>query len=332
MKVEVLNITPLWVCAKAIRTAWSSHDKSDTVIYDSSADPEDCKDCNKHGEIIIGEKDKALIDRVGNKYKHSSTLEHIIIVFTVDSCNKDIISFFKNNPFSKILNEDNKNALIRTNLRVMVENKYKLRHLLYCGFKGTELEYLLLQYKIHSKFKAYKIYECGIVEKHKKTSIYDATKVPKIIKPFINKYGYAEYILSDNNLNRIHKSEHRLLGELFIPNAENKPTINHIDGNKLNNSLDNLEWATYSENERHSYDVLGKQVWNKGKKLPSGREYRGKIKTLLQYDLKGNLVREWFNPTEVQNIGGFSLKAISAVCRGKSKTHKGFIWKYKEEE
>lgn len=48
---------------------------------------------------------------------------------------------------------------------------------------------------------------------------------------------------------------HRLIGQAFIPNLENKPLINHKDGNKLNNDISNLEWATYSENNKHAYDT-----------------------------------------------------------------------------
>jgi hypothetical protein len=52
---------------------------------------------------------------------------------------------------------------------------------------------------------------------------------------------------------------HRLMAIIFIPNPLNKPCVNHKDGNKQNNNINNLEWVTYSENERHSMNVLGKK-------------------------------------------------------------------------
>lgn len=64
----------------------------------------------------------------------------------------------------------------------------------------------------------------------------------------IDRYGYRHIIL-----NRKNRNVHRLIAETFIPNPNNLPCVNHKDGNKLNNSVNNLEWCTYSENTTHAY-------------------------------------------------------------------------------
>lgn len=58
---------------------------------------------------------------------------------------------------------------------------------------------------------------------------------------------------------------HRLVAQAFIKNPKNKPTVNHINGIKADNKLDNLEWATNSENSQHSFDI-GLQKGRKGEK------------------------------------------------------------------
>lgn len=78
----------------------------------------------------------------------------------------------------------------------------------------------------------------------------------RILKQKLNQAGY--FVLHFRNTNGNGESWpqlHRLLGIAFLPNPENKPTINHKDGVKTNNSLDNLEWATMSENTQHAYDM-----------------------------------------------------------------------------
>lgn len=147
------------------------------------------------------------------------------------------------------------------------------------------------------------------------------------VKSFINKYGYVEYILTDKTGRRKHIQAHRITASLFIPNPTGKKYVNHIDGNKQNNHVSNLEWCTASENEKHSYHTLKKEVWNKGQALPSGKDYKGKIRPVQSFSVDGTPIKKYFNPTEAEQ-DGFNLKQISAVCCGNQKTHKGLVWEY----
>lgn len=92
----------------------------------------------------------------------------------------------------------------------------------------------------------------------KKTRLLDGTKgfypetcIRKEIKPEETSKGYLRVDLYDKNGNRKHFKIHRLVAKAFIPNPENKPQINHIDGNKQNNSITNLEWVTDTESKEH---------------------------------------------------------------------------------
>lgn len=76
-------------------------------------------------------------------------------------------------------------------------------------------------------------------------------------------HGYL-YVGLNSNSSQSNILVHRLVAWHFIPNPENKPTVNHKDGNKLNNHVNNLEWATHSENAKHAFDTGLKVAWNKG--------------------------------------------------------------------
>ena len=88
----------------------------------------------------------------------------------------------------------------------------------------------------------------------------------KIIKSRPSKNGYIIINLSKNGKAKTFKI-HRLVSIHFIPNPENKPQVNHKDGNKLNNSVSNLEWVTASENSLHATHIT------KENKLPSGYKF-----------------------------------------------------------
>lgn len=76
----------------------------------------------------------------------------------------------------------------------------------------------------------------------------------KSLKQSISKTGYYVVALSKNHV-AMTKKVHRLIAEAFIPNLLDKPHINHIDGNKLNNDIINLEWATHKENTQHAFRI-----------------------------------------------------------------------------
>lgn len=95
----------------------------------------------------------------------------------------------------------------------------------------------------------YTISKCGVVTNAE-------TGKPLIVG--INTQGYCHVTLG-KKLVRLH----RIIADAFIHNPEDKKTVNHIDGDKKNNSIDNLEWATYSENNKHAYDTGLKVVSNK---------------------------------------------------------------------
>ena len=79
-------------------------------------------------------------------------------------------------------------------------------------------------------------------------------EVFKKLKPYTAQNGYMVFKDKDGTHNQVH----RMVAMTFIPNPENKPNINHIDGNRQNNNVNNLEWCTQQENIQHMIEVLGK--------------------------------------------------------------------------
>lgn len=85
------------------------------------------------------------------------------------------------------------------------------------------------------------------------TGLIRSKKSNKLRKVFISDNGYPVITLSKNNKAKTFKL-HRIIANAFIPNPDNKPLINHIDSNKQNYSIENLEWCTSKENSKHAYD------------------------------------------------------------------------------
>lgn len=123
---------------------------------------------------------------------------------------------------------------------------------------------------------------------------------------------------------------HRLVAEAFIPKPKGKEFINHIDANKHNNNINNLEWCTRSENEKHA--------WNNGLKekarikvkdnLKIARNYTNNEKPVKQLDKQNNIINTWKSISEASRKTGIDTSAISKCCRGIFKQTGGYIWKY----
>jgi len=125
--------------------------------------------------------------------------------------------------------------------------------------------------------------------------------------------NYYVVVLVDDQGNKLKKSVHRLLMETFVPNPENKPHVNHIDGNKLNNSMDNLEWNTVQENTQHAVDT-------------GLMTFEFCEKEVHQYTLSGNYIGSFRSDAYAQEITGVAKQNISKNTLGKRPNAGGYQW------
>lgn len=141
-----------------------------------------------------------------------------------------------------------------------------------------------------------------------------------IIKQTINRSGYYQVCLHKNNKKK-NMLVHRLIAEAFIDNPDNKPTINHIDGNTLNNSLDNLEWATMLEQQIH-------RVYYLGHKSVISDKCREKQIQLHKRKVKRSDGIIFDSIKEASNGNENYRKQINKCVRGHQKTAGGYSWQY----
>lgn len=141
----------------------------------------------------------------------------------------------------------------------------------------------------------------------------------RIMTPIITKKGYLQIRIRANCKAKGFKI-HRLVAEAFIPNPNGLPQVNHIDGNKQNNCVDNLEWCTCKENMQHAV-THGLLHDYSGNKNPN-------CKVIFQYNLNGVFLKRWTSIYQITKELGYERHGISKCCSGKIKKYKNYIWKY----
>lgn len=168
-----------------------------------------------------------------------------------------------------------------------------------------------MEIKKYPKNENYEVYEDG--------RIY-GIKGKKFLNPKVNWNGYHR-IQIWNKGKCEYSSWHRIVAETFIPNPENKPFVNHINGIKTDNRVENLEWCTQKENIKHAIDngLFGSRLNNKTS-----------IK-VDQFTKDGEFIKTWESQMEIERVLGISHVNISSATRSKTNYSKGYVWKIHEE-
>lgn len=129
-----------------------------------------------------------------------------------------------------------------------------------------------------------------------------------ILKHTVGRYSKVR-IYADGDVKT--KMVHRLVAETFLPNPENKPQINHIDGNRQNNCLSNLEWCNQSENQLHAFR-LGLQVSKKGEDNHLSRLLAEEVLIIKEL-----LETNEFSGPDIAKLFGVQPQLISKINRGR---------------
>lgn len=136
----------------------------------------------------------------------------------------------------------------------------------------------------------------------------------KILKGRLSKSGYLQVSIKLNETQKFsNRYIHRLVAFYWIDNPENKKEVNHIDGNKENNHIANLEWVTPAENQKYRH------------KLGNNKTSQRRVG---KFDKDGNLIAEYGSIIGAAAAEGHPRVSIDNVLQGKRYTLKGFVWKY----
>lgn len=129
-----------------------------------------------------------------------------------------------------------------------------------------------------------------------------------------NRNGYLKINITKNNIPKTYEI-HRLVAQAFIANQNNLPQVNHKNGIKTDNRVENLEWVTVSQNHKHAFE--------NGLKKPTSKK-------VIQYSKNNKFIKQWDSMTEASKKMNICKTDISACARGKIRTAGGYKWKILE--
>ena len=173
-------------------------------------------------------------------------------------------------------------------------------------------------------FEGYEISNTGVVKSLPKKlwngKSYFLSK-ERIIKESDNGRGYKKVGIKCNDGKIKQVYIHRLVSLAFIPNLKNKPQVNHKNGIRDDNRVENLEWVTNSENGIHSFRELGRKSLKGNPKV---------CKPVYKIDIiTGEILDTYPSTREAERMNG--INGVSKVCKGKRKTCGGYYWKFQEK-
>jgi len=144
-----------------------------------------------------------------------------------------------------------------------------------------------------------------------------------------NKDGYRETMITVMPYRKNHLI-HRLVAAAFIPNPNNYPCVNHIDGNRANNHVENLEWCTIAMNNQHAHDT-GLNKTRRGYKCKP-QDHKSLRKAVNYFDVNGNFIQQFASSCEASRILGIRQSAISQAALSNVQRPRKYIFKYVQEE
>lgn len=129
--------------------------------------------------------------------------------------------------------------------------------------------------------------------------------------------GYLHCTLSINKKPKRFRV-HRLVAEAFIENPSEKPFVNHKDGNRTNNTVENLEWVTPSENTQHAVNT--------------GLTTNSRKRAVVQYNMNGERMMEFLSLTDAEKQTGVLQSKITLCCQHKRRSAGDYQWRYADDK